>query len=374
MKIVFFANTDWYLYNFRRSLISYCVNEGFEVVLISPAGPYVSRMQDIGFRWVELPLDRRGLNPFREIKTALSLVRIIRRERPDLIHNFTLKSVAYGSLAAKLTGISSIVNSIAGFGYIFSSKDSLAKIIRPLVVILLRWALRGASVRTILQNEDDLDQCLKLNLSPPDRLILIPGSGVDVEKYRPRKVDNKDGVITILFAARLLWDKGVGEYVNAAREVMKLHSNVRFLLAGTPDAGNPGSITDATLNEWREEGLVQVLGHVEDMADLMQRVDVVVLPTAYGEGVPRILVEAAACGLPIITTDTAGGRAIVVHGVNGLLVAPRSSTAVAASICTLLTDPKLRVDMGARGREFALRTFDERIVNGRTTSVYRELL
>lgn len=373
MKAVLFANTDWYLYNFRRSLAMSLQRAGYDVLLISPPGPYGDKLRALGLRWESLPMQRRSLNPLREMALLWHLTRLLRRERPALVHGFTIKCAVYGSLAARLAGIAARVNAVAGMGYVFTSSHRKARLLRPVVRGLLRLALGGRDARLILQNVDDVELFQRTGLVDPTHIRLIRGSGVDCAQFAgvSRKASG-DGRLRVLLASRLLWDKGVGEYVAAIRQLRLQDRAIHALLAGTPDPGNPAAIPESTLRGWVDEGLVVWLGHVDNMANLLGSVDVVVLPS-YREGLPRTLVEAAACGLPLITTDVPGCREVVSDGVDGLLVPVENSEALAQAIRRLQDNPEFARQLGEAARLKARTQFDERIVIQRTMAVYAEL-
>ena len=381
-KLVLFANTDWYLYNFRRSLALAAQAAGYEVLLISPPGEYGQRLRDLGLRWQSLPgMDRRSLNPVRELQVLLGLVALFRRERPAVVHGFTIKCAVYGSLAAQLARVPARVSAVAGLGYVFASNDRKARLLRPMVRAMLRLALRGGNARLILQNPDDQALFEQSGLIESRRVNLIPGSGVDCVRFTPRVdqrlVESPETVKSpprVLLAARLLWNKGIAEYVQAARTLRAEGTSVCFLLAGMPDPGNPAAVPQSTLRQWVDEGLIHWLGHVEDMGELFRSVDMLALPTYYGEGLPKSLIEAAACALPLITTDMPGCREVVTHEVDGLLIPPRNAAALAQAIARLADSPELATRLGKAARAKALASFDERIVIARTLAVYRELL
>jgi glycosyltransferase involved in cell wall biosynthesis len=373
MKAVLFANTDWYLYNFRRTLALSLRRAGYDVLLISPDGPYGEKLRGLGLRWEPLPMERRSLNLLRESALLLYLARLLRREQPTVVHGFTIKCAVYGSLAAKMAGIPAHINAVAGMGYVFTSEQWKARLLRPVVRGLLRLALGGERGRLILQNSDDVKLFRRAALVDPAHIRLIRGSGVDCAKFAsasPGKIN--DGSTRVLLASRMLWDKGVGEYIAALRQLRAKGYAVHAMLAGTPDPGNPAAIPEPTLRGWVEEGLVTWLGHVDDMAALLGAVDIVVLPS-YREGLPRSLVEAAACGLPLITTDVPGCREVVSDGIDGLLVPVRDGDAIAAAIQKLLEDPAMARRLGEAARTKARNYFDERIVIDRTLGVYEEL-
>jgi len=373
LKIILFANTDWYLYNFRRSLAIELSNAGHDVLLISPGGRYGELLSSLGLRWIALPMERRSLNPLREARLVLWLYRLFRKEQVDLVHSFTIKCAVYGSLAARLARVSARVNAVAGMGYIFTSNDLKARLLRPIVRGLMQLALAGRNTRLILQNSDDVTFFDRARLVESTQIRLIPGSGVDCQRFSPivRERANKD--FRVVLAARLLWDKGIAEYVAAARQLRAAGHKINFLLAGNPDPGNPASVPGVAIKEWVEEGLIEWLGHIDDMPALLASVDVVVLPS-YREGLPKTLIEAAACALPLITTDVPGCREVVTDGVDGLLVPVRNSKALANAIARLQEDRKLAMRLGLAAREKVLREFDERIVIKRTIAVYQELI
>jgi glycosyltransferase involved in cell wall biosynthesis len=373
MKLILFANTDWYLYNFRRSLALAAKASGHEVVLVSPAGPYAQKLLDLGLRWIAAPMDRRSLNPVRELALLAWLWRLVRAEQADIVHGFTIKCAVYGALAARLAGVAR-VNAVSGMGYVFISDERLARALRPVVRGLMRIALGGAKARLILQNADDVALFEKSGIVSASQIRRIPGSGVDCERFLPPATNGGGRQMAaprIVLAARMLWDKGVREFVEAARILKREGRDLSFALAGQPDPGNPAAISERILADWRSEGLADWLGHVDDMPALLAGADVVVLPS-YREGLPKSLVEAAACGRPLITTDVPGCREVVKDGVDGLLVPVRDAAALAQAIARVLDDPSLARRLGEAARAKALAEYDERRIVARTLDVYRE--
>lgn len=375
MKVVLFANTDWYLYNFRRSLALALREAGYDVLLVSPAGPYGARLTELGLRWIPAPMQRRSLNPLRELALVLWLRKLLVEEQADLVHGFTIKNAVYGSLAARLAGVKARINAVAGMGYVYTSADAKARVLRPLVSALLRLALTGRGARLILQNPDDVTFFEKTGLASGERVRLIPGSGVDCQRFSPSTsvaAETRTPLKAVL-PARLLWDKGIAEFVDAAREIKASGRQIDFLLAGDPDEGNPAAVPAEQVELWQKEGLLKWLGHVDDMPALFRSVDMVVLPS-YREGLPKGLIEASACGLPIVTTDVPGCREVVTDGDSGFLVPVKDSKALAKAIGALADDAALRSRMGARARERSVNEFDEKIILQQTIAVYRELL
>lgn len=378
LSILLFANTDWYLYNFRRSLALALQEAGHQVLLVSPAGSYGPKLVAMGLRWQAAPMQRRSLNPLREWRLVTWLRSLLLRERIDLVHGFTIKCAVYGALAGRLAGVPARVSAVAGMGYVFTSEALKARVLRPVVRTLMRFALGGVGARVILQNTDDVSLFTRARIVDPQVIRLIPGSGVDCSRFSPRNprgtesVD-KSATLRVLLPARLLWDKGIKEYVDAAVLLQAQQPGVRFLLAGDPDPGNPGAVPVADVQAWQAQGLVEWLGHVDDMPALLRSVDAVVLPS-YREGLPKGLIEAGACALPLVTTDVPGCREVVEHEVDGLLVPARDARALAAAIARLHEEPGLRAQLGCAARKKALDRFDERIVIHRTMAVYAELL
>ncbi len=377
MKIILFANTEWYLFNFRLSLAKALKAQGHEVLLISPPGEYGARLQALGFRWQALPMDRKSLNPLQELRLLMHLCRLYRREQPALAHHFTIKCVVYGSIAALFARVPARVNAVAGMGYVFTNQALKARLLRPVVRGLMRLVLNGRGARVILQNNDDMAAFAQAGLARPELTRLVMGSGVDLARFTPRAQPKQVGPeaqpTRVVLAARLLWDKGIAEYAQAARLLKAKGLPVRFLLAGAPDPGNPAAIPQATLDGWQAEGLMELLGQVNDMAALFASVDMVVLPS-YREGLPKSLIEAAACALPLVTTDAPGCREVVTHEVNGLLVPVKDATALANAIERLHLDPAWARQLGLAARERAIAEFDERIVIAKTLAVYGELV
>jgi glycosyltransferase involved in cell wall biosynthesis len=340
---------------------------GVEVLLVSPPGDYRERFASLGLRWRPLPFTRRSLNPIDQARAVAGLARIYANERPDVVHHFTIKSAVYGSIAARLTRVPTIVNSIAGLGSA-AGQTSLSEhgLARRLAFASLRLALRNTHV--IVQNPDDGEFLIRQRIVEAARCQLIKGSGVDLARFRPTR--KRTLGVTVLLASRLLWSKGIKEFVEAAIKVRSRHPQVRFVIAGDADPGNPDTLLPADLDELSRNSNIVMRGHVDDMPSLLAETDIVALPTSYGEGVPRILVEAAACGLPLITTDAPGCREIVRPGVNGYLIKARDVGALAEAIDRLASNHSLRGAMGVQSRLFAETEFGEAIVLDATIRTY----
>src|SRR5687768_8584650 len=369
MKFIFFANTDWYLYNFRLSTALQLKARGDEVVMLSPPGDFGSRFIEHGIRWITLPMDRASLNPAREALTLKALVQVLKAERPDLLHNFTVKCAVYGAFSARIAGVPAVVNAVAGMGYVFTSDRLKARALRPIVRVLMRGTLGSGHTRLILQNPDDADAFASSRLVPPQTIRVIRSSGVDTSRFRPVALGEILGErpLRVLLAARLLWEKGIREYVEAAALLKEQGRQIEFLLAGMPDPGNPGSVAREDVELWQRQGLIDWLGHVEDMPALLSTVDMMALPSYYREGVPKSLVEAAACGLALVTTDLPGCREVVArHGIDGLHVEPRDAVSLARLLGQLDDDRELLRRLGDNARRKVLVDFDERLVIEKT--------
>lgn len=375
MKFIFFANTTWYLYNFRLATIQRLLGDGHEVLVVSPPGKFGKRLVEHGCRWIPLAMERASLNPLRELATLGRLVGVLRRERPDIVHGFTLKCAIYGTIAARIARVPAMVSAVSGMGFVFTSNALKARILRPLVKTLLRFALHGERSLLVLQNHDDALAFAQAGLVAPERIRIILGSGVNTFRFHPsNRTTHRYERLRVLLAARLLQEKGVREFIEAAAILRQQDRDIEFLLAGTPDPGNPHSISRAELRRWTEAGLVQCLGHVNDMPALLGSVHVLALPSYYREGVPKSLIEGAATGLALITTNQPGCREVVTQdGVDGLWVEPRNAQALAACIARLDDDRDWLAQLGDRAREQALKKFDERLVIQQTLEVYAEL-
>lgn len=375
MKVLLYANTAWYLYNFRRSLALSLRQEGYEVVLASPPDPYGEELRKLGFQWVPVPMVRRSVNPLRELRLLWWLKALMLREGIQLVHSFTLKCAIYGSIAGRMAGVPGRINAVAGLGFTFTRNGPKARALRLVAGTMLRMAMGGKGVRLILQNPDDLAMFQRLNLLPAEHITLIPGSGVNCERFQPSgQPPRQPGeVFKVLLPARVLWDKGVAEYVQAARKVRdELGGGVEFLIAGEPDPGNPTAVPVEDIKDWQRQGLITWLGHVADMPALYRQVHAVVLPS-YREGLPKGLIEAGAAGLPLVATDVPGCNQVVKHRHNGLLVPAKDAAALALAIAELRDDPLQCDAYGGAARAYVQQQFEETIVNARTKAVYREL-
>jgi glycosyltransferase involved in cell wall biosynthesis len=357
-KVVIALNTAWNLVNFRAGLIKALVKAGFEVVAVAPVDEYAVRLNSLGCRFIALPMDNQGTHPGRDLLLLWRFFWLLRREQPGVFLGYTIKPNVYGSLAAHFSGIP-VVNNIAGLGAVFIKGGLLARFVRG----LYRLAL-SRSAKVFFQNNDDLNLFVDSGLVRMGQTDRVPGSGVDLSRFSPQMMP-ANGRIRFLLIARLLWDKGVGEYLEAARILKRHGTNAEFCILGFLDVKNPTAVSRSQMDGWVTEGLVSYLGETDDVRSFIAESDCVVLPS-YREGVPRSLLEAAAMGKAIIATDVVGCREVVEDGVNGYLCKPMDSGDLASKMEQLVKlTPEARHEMGRKGREKIEREFDEKIVIGK---------
>jgi len=373
MKLLYFVTEDWYFCSHRLPIARAARDAGFEVVVATRVNAHADYITQEGFRLVPLKIRRRNRNPIQELEAILELVNIYRRERPDLVHHVALKPVLYGSFAARITGVPFVINALAGLGYVFSSDQLRAKIIKSFIRLAFRGLMNRPNSRVLLQNPDDQRLLIESKTILPELTTLIRGSGVDTQRFIPVPEPEQAPVVVTL-VARMLRDKGIIEFVEAVNILRQQGVPLLAVLVGTPDAENPTSISEAQLESWQSEGWVEWWGRQEDIPAVWARSHIAILPSTYGEGVPMSLIEAAACGKPIITTDIPGCREIVQHEENGLLVPVKDPVALADAIQRLIENPDQRKGMGAKGRKLVEEEFSEAIVVKKTLDLYQSML
>lgn len=371
-RLLFVVTEDWYFVSHRLPLAVAALQAGYRVAVATRVQDHAAPIVDTGVELIELKRWRRSsLNPLLEITAVAELAAVMRRWRPALVHLVALKPVLYGGLAARLAGVAVRVNALAGLGYVFLQHSARARLLRPLVKLAFRWTLGGERVVTIVQNPDDRDLLVRERLVDASYLRLIRGSGVDLQCFAPS--EPPAGRPIVLLMSRMLWDKGVAEFVEAARRVHASGAGARFVLVGDPDPENPAAIPVDTLRQWHDSGAVEWWGQRDDAPAVLTQASIVVLPS-YREGLPKILLEAAACGRAMIATDVPGCREVVEPGATGLLVPPRDAAALADAVQRLLADPALCRRMGRAARALAERDFGVESVVAQTIDVYRDLL
>jgi glycosyltransferase involved in cell wall biosynthesis len=364
-RIVICSNTAWSLYNFRRRLISALVDDGYEIVAVAPSDDYSSRLPELGCRYVALEMDNKGTSPVRDLQLATRIYRLLKRERPVAYLGYTVKPNVYGAISARLLGVPTLCN-ITGLGTAFIKRSPMT----TLVSGLYRAALAGAEV--VFENSDDRDYFVKRKLVSHRQSRVMPTTGIDLEHFSAAPPRAEDGEIRFLLSARMLWDKGIGEFVEAARHLRRLIPNARFQLLGFVDVPNPTAIDSSLVEEWVQQGIVEYLGDTDDVRPFMAQADCVVLPS-YREGLSRSLLEAAASARPIIATDVPGCREVVDRGVGGYLVPPRDSDALLEAMhrfCHLSVAE--RREMGRQGRVKMEASFNqEHVIDNYRQSIAR---
>ena len=357
MKIAICINTAWNLVNFRAGLISALIAEGHEVLAVAPPDKHVSRVTALGCRFVPITMDNRGTNPIKDFFLFVRLLRLLGREKPDVFLAYTIKPNVYGSLAAHCFGVP-VINNIAGLGTVFIKNTLLTAVVRGLYKLSLR-----SSAKIFFQNEDDRSIFVREGLVDPALTDRLPGSGVDLQRFEYCPPTISKGGVRFLLIARMLWDKGVGELVQAARLLKQRGIQAEVCLLGFLDVKNPSAISRTQMDEWVAEGVVTYLGEADDVRPHIVEASCVILPSFYREGVPRSLLEAAAMGRPIITTNSVGCREVVDDGVNGFLCQPQDAQDLAEKMERFIAlSSSERAEMGRRGREKIEREFDEKIV------------
>jgi len=372
MKIILAANTAWYLYNFRFALVEAIKQRGWEPVLVSPPDRYAEEFTRAGFRHIPWEVGRQTIAPWQELDAAKRLREIYQSEQPDLVHHHTLKVVIYGSMAAKKNGIP-VVNSIPGRGFVYSSISPKALLLKPFVTALLASTFHGGlNQYMIFENRDDLQFFLDRRLAKSGRAILVPSVGVDRQRFQPAPLP--EGIFTVGFVGRMLRDKGVVTFVEAAQLLQEWGVPCRMVLIGGPDPGNDNSVTAEDLKQWDRLENVDWWGWVENMQQAYAQLHVLAQPTSYGEGVPTTLVEAAAVNRAIVASDWPGCREIITDNETGLLVPPKDPRALANAIQHLVEYPADLERLRHNVHEVALINFTTDDVNAKTLAVYNQFL
>ncbi|MCC7410749.1 MAG: glycosyltransferase family 4 protein [Gammaproteobacteria bacterium] len=365
-KLLFVVTEDWYFRSHRLPLAQAAQAAGYEVHVATRIGRDGERIRQAGFVLHPLPFSRSPRRPWRDAATLVALIRLYRRLAPAAVHHVALKPVVLGSLAALVASPPLVVNALTGLGFVFASDSAGARALRVPVRALLRVLLRRPNAVTVLQNSDDLALLRSAGLVDPDRTVVVRGSGVDLALFAPAMAT--PGPPVIVCAARMLRDKGIVEFVEAARMLRRRAVDARCVLVGGPDPENPASLSEAELRAWDTAGVIEWWGVRDDMPAVFAQCQIACLPS-YREGLPKVLLEAAAAGLPLVGADVPGCREIVRAGENGCLVPPRDPGALADALATLVGDAALRRRYGARSRELAA-DFSLARVNAATLAVY----
>jgi len=377
--ILFVANEAYFFFSHRIQIARAAIAEGARVHLAAPtdhvwapASFDIAVLEREGIRFHPLPVSRRGRNPFEELRTLFAMTRLFRAIKPDLLHLLTIKPILYGGVLARLLAVPAVVMAFTGLGHVFAGREPSLALIRPFVLALLRIGLGHPNVRAIFQNRGDFETIVSAAGFPRGMATVIPGAGVELDRFHPRPA--AAGVPLALLAARLIWDKGIAEFVEAARIARRRGAEVRFVLVGDTHPSNPRAVPEAQLRARAAEGAVEWWGRRDDMDEVLAAAAVVCLPSTYGEGVPKVLLEALAAGRAVVATDIPGCREVIVDEENGLLVAPGDPEALAAAVIALAGDPARRARLGAAGRRMAEARLGVAAIAQATLTVYRDVL
>ena len=373
-KILYIVNVDWFFISHRLPIATKALKQGNNVTIACCFTEHEAELIALGFNVVHIPFSRSGGGAKAEINTIKAIKQVIEDVKPSLIHAITIKPVLYTGLALKtVKNDIPFIAAISGLGYVFTANTFRAKVTKFIASAFYKVALSQKLKTVIFQNTSDeaiLTRVAKLNGTDK---VLIKGSGADLSVYR-FEPENQAPPLKVAMACRLLKEKGVYQYIEAARVVKITHSDVEFLLIGTPDLENPNSVKHTEINTWVKEGVINYLGHRNDIPDVFSKSNIVCLPSFYGEGVPKVLIEAAACGRAIVTTDNPGCRDAVIEGETGLTVPVRDSDKLAEALIRLIEDAQLRSNMGLKARKFAEQEFDVNSVVDKHLEIYSALL
>lgn len=364
-------NVDWFFLSHRLPLALAAKKSGYTVYVAAANTGRSETIETLGLHFIDI----QELKSFGSIVQELNLILILKKLyvklKPELIHHVTIRPVLYGSIAARQVKIPSVVNALSGLGYVYINNTKKNRVLRVFLDRLFKWGFNHPNSILILQNVDDKSMILSRNIIKDKKIKIIPGSGVDTNLIIPK--DKTNGDVKVALIGRMLWDKGIREFVEAARICYRNELKATFHLYGAPYDSNPMSISNQQLSEWHDEGIVQIHGHIENIPDILNEIDIVCLPS-YREGLPKSLIEAAAAGLPIITTDVPGCRDVVSDGVNGYLVPMKDIDLLAGRIHELVNDKSKRVIFGIAGRKIAVERFSVDLIVADTLDVYDSLL
>jgi glycosyltransferase involved in cell wall biosynthesis len=370
-RLLFLIDEDAYFCSHRLDLARAARDAGFDVLVATLVQHHAKQIEEEGFKLLPIQLRRGVQPPLHDLASLVELIRLYRREQPDIVHHVSMKQVLVGAIAARIVRVPAMVNAITGLGYMFYADTWRRRLLRSSIKPALGWALAHPRSAVIFQNDPDCEDLLRAGIVKKSQAVVIRGAGVNVSQFFPSP--EPAGVPVVLLPSRMLRDKGIGEFVEASRLLRNRGIQARCVLAGAVDKDNPSSFTEGQLRRWEEQGLVEWWGHREDMVTVFASSHVVVLPS-YGEGLPKVLLEAAACARPLIATSVRGCQEVVRDGENGFLVPLKSAHALAEAITTLLHNRSLRDTMGARGRDIVVKEFTAEQIAEETIAVYRQLL
>ena len=370
-KLFFIVSEDKSFWSHRLSLALSAIDAGYDVTLVSNFNKLESKIKNRGVNVININFVRSSKHPFTDLKNIFKLIFILRKEKPDIIHNVALKTILIASIAGLFSKKMVIINAFTGLGYVFSSDQLHAKLIRFFIKPIFKLLFRRSNYWTIFQNPDDMNLFERLGLINLNQSTLIRGSGVETNKFI--QSDDLNKIPVVMLASRMLWDKGVGEFVEVAKRAYKNKINAEFMLVGGIDNDNPMSIPLSTLKQWVSNGDVQWEGHSDNMPDMLASASIVCLPS-YREGLPKVLLEAAAIGRPLIASDGPGCREIVRDKYNGLLVKMRDADSLYEAVLMLVNNRKMRETMGRNSRTLVETELSTTIINTQTIELYRRVV
>ena len=370
-KLFFIVSEDKSFLTHRLPLAISAIDAGYHVTLVSNFSKLKSKIKNTGINVININFVRSSKHPLKDLKNVFKLIFILRKEKPDIIHNVALKTILIGSIAGLFSKKMIIINAFTGLGYVFSSNQFHAKLIRFFIKPIFKLLFKRSNYWTIFQNPDDMNLFERLGIINLNRSALIRGSGVEIDKFI--QSDDLNKIPVVMLASRMLWDKGVGEFVEVAKRANKNKINAEFVLVGGVDNDNPMSIPLSTLKEWVSNGDVKWEGHSDNMPDMLASASIVCLPS-YREGLPKVLLEAAAIGRPLIASNGPGCREIVRDKYNGLLVRTRDIDSLYDAVLMLVNDHEMRKIMGRNSRKLVETELSTTVINAQTTKLYRRIL
>lgn len=372
LKILYVVTEDEFFCLHRMALARATRDAGYDVHVAVRVSSLGETIKSEGFTLHPLQwMRRRDIGPLAQVRTLVELVRLYRSIQADIVHHVAAKPIIFGTIAAYLSNRPAILNMVTGLGYVFASGEIKARVLRPLVKMAFRFVLNGSRRLMTVENSDDKAFFIDSGLVIKDKIIHVPSSGVNTNFFHP--VPEPSGIPVIMLVARMLWDKGVGDAVEAARLLQQAAVPFRLVLVGRPDPGNPRSIDESTLQAWHNEKIVEWWGHQSDMPAVWRHAHIALLPTLYREGVPVSLLEGGATSRPLVATDSPGCRDLIRNGENGYLVPPGDIKALANVLSTLLQKPELRLSMGTRARNIIEKEFSEDVVIDIILKIYDDL-
>lgn len=366
-RALFLANEDTHFWNHSRFLAEFMQARGACIYVLAGETRLRNKIERAGFSFTPWHIDRKNMNPLREQAAFSEALAVYRRVRPDYAHHLALKAILHGSLLAKLLRVRSL-NHFSGLGQLFTEETRSAVLARRVLCMFLRFSFSGSRSIATFETRFDRDLFVRTGVVNERQAVLTKGVGVDTKAFQPAETKNE--VPVVLLAGRYLQTKGVGQFAEAARLLKLRGVRARFVMAGQVDPANPASISSETVARWVAEGIVEDLGFRSDMPAVLKSSDILCFPSYYREGIPRILLEAGACELPVVATDIPGAREVIQHEKSGLIVPPRDPAALAGALGRLLDDAAMRSSFGSFGREMVTSQFDVKQVTEEISSLY----